>query len=550
MKKIMLCIGVLLGLLVGISQGVSAGQIHSLPGGKNYLSIDNFVMNGQANFSTRDEVLVKLGTDYTLSYGQKFDSPVIEVTIGLFNNDEQVDEINVDVSKMGHVYLGVETGDVSYFTFNTGSEVNYISIEVYNSDLSASDDLSGIQLEEGIEPTTYELYVPGTMIDTTAPYFQSAGKIISYVDDPITTNEIRASLAAYDVVEGDVSSNIIVKSDGYTEHIDTLGTYAIVFEVSDSSGNSSETEIIVELVDILKPVFAGPTSIEVAYPRVESLADIQALLSASDNYEGAINEKIVLVSDGYSSNASLIGDHPIQFSVEDESGNKSFHDLMVSVVDKESPTIEGDSSIHIGYDQSITIESILLGLSVKDNYDLDLALVVDSNTYSNNQSLIGTYSIVVSATDSSNNKTTKTITVTVTDQIGPAIYFDMSVIQVYSDRVMELPDFAHLLTKTKELESGKNYLITVKLDTYRKHARKPGMYQLNLQFQDESGEVFDKNFQIRVIEKKADSLFIGQAEIELSFFEKYKSYFLYGSIGLTLVGTNMTWFFLYKKSKN
>lgn len=553
MKKVILYMGLFLTLVIAFSHSVLAGQIHSLPGGKNYLSLDNLYVSNSSDVMTRDEVLVKLGTDYTFSYGQKFDSPVIEITIGLFNNDEQVDGFTINPNDypqdVGHKYLGVETGDVSFFTFNTGAEVNYISIEIYNSDISQSDDLTGLQLEEGILPTSFELYVPGSMIDTTAPYFQSAGKIISYVDDPITTTEIKSSLAAFDVVDGDVSNNIILKSDAYTDNANILGIYSIVFEVSDSSGNLSETEVTVEVVDVLKPVFSGPTSIEIPYPSVETVDNIKALLSASDNYEGSISDKIILVSDDYSLNASLIGQYQMEFSVEDASANKTSHIIIISVVDKEAPTIEGDSSIHLGYDQSIRIESILEGLSVRDNYDLDIPLVVESNAYMGNQSMIGTYTIVFSATDSSNNKTTKTITITVTDKIGPAIYFDMSVIQIYSDRVMELPDFAHLLVKTKELDSGKNYLITVKLDTYRKHARKPGLYQLNLQFQDESGETYDKDFQIRVIDKKADGVFIGQAEIEVSFFEEYKSYFLYGSMALTLIGSNATWFLLYKKRR-
>jgi hypothetical protein len=237
----------------------------------------------------------------------------------------------------------------------------------------------------------------------------------------------------------------------------------------------------------------------------------------------------------------------MQLSVMDSSGNKVYHDVEIAVVDEDAPLITGESSIHVGYNHYISESDILSGLGVTDNYDQNIALTVNSNSYKDNSDQIGEYSMVVSATDSSGNRTNKTISIHVVDSIGPMIYFDLSVIQVYSDQVMSLPDFAKLLTKTRELDSGKDYMITVKYDSYTKHAKIPGTYHLKLLFEDEFGESVDKDLEINVIDQVADGIYISEEVIEKSFFGDKSNLIIIGGSGLALIASNLVWFFIHKK---
>jgi hypothetical protein len=492
-----------------------------------------------------DDIMVKPDTDYVFSIDAALDSPMVEIYIRYISNGEIYDEVIFT----GNDFLGTsfDSNTYRYYLFSTDIDVNFISLEIRGLDVMSKEEAQGIQIEEGNFPTAYEEHIPGTMIDTTSPYFQSSGTIISYVDRPITAVEVQNSLVAYDTIDGDVSTNITLLNDGYTTSMDTLGTYSMIFSVADSSGNLSEVEIFVEVVDVLEPVFSDINQLEVLYPNVLTEEEILSQLSASDNYDGDISHLITVVNNEYTINSNIVGTYAMQFSVLDSSGNETLHDLVIDVIDQEAPIITGESSIHIGYNQYYSESTIISGLSVSDNYDQNIFLVVESNAYKDNPKQIGEYDVVFSATDSSGNRTEKIITVNVIDSIGPMIYFDLSVIQVYSDQVMTLPDFAELLTKTNELDSRRDYLITVKYDSYTKHANKPGTYHLKLLFEDEFGKKTNKNLEIKVIDQVVDGIFLSPEEIEVGFFEKNQNILILGGSGLVLMGSNLAWFFIHRK---
>jgi hypothetical protein len=189
----------------------------------------------------------------------------------------------------------------------------------------------------------------------------------------------------------------------------------------------------------------------------------------------------------------------------------------------------------------------LSNLSVTDNYDETIPIIIESNTYKDYSDVIGQYEVLFSATDSSGNRTEKIVTMHVVDEIGPMIYLDSSVIQVYSDTVLQLPDFAHLLTKTNELDPYVDYRIIVRYDSYTKHASKPGTYHMKLTFKDNKEQAIDKDFEIKVIDKQVNDIVFGQKIVQPSFYEKYKEYFIYGGLGTVFITSQIVWFFVYRK---
>ncbi|MFO7969066.1 MAG: DUF5011 domain-containing protein, partial [Candidatus Izemoplasmatales bacterium] len=356
-------------------------------------------------------------------------------------------------------------------------------------------------------------------------------------------------LVAIDGIDGDVSENIVIVDDQYTEFMNTIGSYQIVFSVSDSSSNTTEITIPIEVVDVLDPVFSDIGVIQAVYPNVYTVEDILGMLSASDNYDGDISNEITLVEENYTINADQVGTYELTFTVSDSSNNSTNYTQVVEVIDDEGPVIDGISEIHTGYQTYVSESEIKDQLTITDNYDdvIDLVIVTEANTYKNNSDTIGNYSVTFSVTDSSGNKTEKVIDMIVIDSIGPMIYFDLSYIQVYADTVMELPDFAELLTKSNELDSSKNYLITVKYDSYTKHSNMPGTYHLSLQFEDEVGEMIEKDLEIRVIDRGVDDIYIAQENEDIGFFEKAKDYLITGGISLVLIISNVLWFIILKK---
>ena len=215
MKYKMVVITVLSAIMIilGVYQ-TYAYSPDCLPGGINYLSSENFFFDGD-KYGSIDPFLVKPYTEYTLTIPKLYyDEQWGQLDINLYEDGSIVDVISFTHQSFTHYDDGVD--EWFYATFSTYYEVNYISIEFDNiGDYFSSYFLNNFQLEEGDHFSGYEAYIPGTIIDTSAPYFQNSGTIISYVDSPITISEIGNALSAYDEVDGDVSNNIVLVNDQY-----------------------------------------------------------------------------------------------------------------------------------------------------------------------------------------------------------------------------------------------------------------------------------------------------------------------------------------------
>ena len=438
------------------------------------------------------------------------------------------------------------------YNFTSYSNTNYISITFEDGLHYLKDNgLINIQLEEGSIFTGYEEYVEGVLVDTSAPYFQNAGKIVSYYDSPITIAEIQQSLTAYDAIDGNVTNNITLVSDNYTQNISVLGLYECVFSVSDQAGNTSEVTVFVELADVLAPVFSNVPVVQAVYPNVYTVENIKGMMSASDNYDGDISSQIVLINDNYTDNASVVGNYSMEFQVTDSSGNSENYIQQIMVVDNEYPIISGINNISVGYDRELSVSEVMGYLSYTDNYDIEssLELVLETNTYTNNSRVLGNYEMSFSVTDSSNNKTIHRVDINVVDEIGPIVYFNSSIIQTYTDTVMSLPDFTKLLVNTKEINPELSYYVTVRYDSYSKNANTPGIYHLKLNLKNEQGDELTKDLEIRVVERPIDFIVVpSNPEEDVTVYTyQLQTYIIGGVLTVLLVVSNIVWVVISKK---
>lgn len=548
MKKIILGFILSITFLTVFIIKAEAYSPHYLPGGKNYISSDNIIEVNET-ISSIDSFVIKPYTEYTFSVDNIFfEGMPFEGAICFYDNDVFIIEYSFDNYMMeNNVDLNVWS-----YTFITPAEANYMSFEFRdNGNYEPGTELIGVQLEEGFVPTEYEPYIAGSIIDTSSPYFVGSGTIISYFDQPITISEIQSSLTAYDDIDGDLTDNINLIQDGYSENMTSLGSYDLIFEVSDNSNNKTQLTVKVEVVDVLAPVFSDIGIIKAVYPNVYSVEEIKGMLTASDNYDGNISSNITLVDDRYTEFSSQTGLYEIEYSVTDTSGNTANYVQIIEVVDEEGPIISGNDNISVGYDQELSMSNIKYGLSVVDNYDLSstIELVLESNSYSTNSHTLGTYLVQFSATDSSGNKTIKDIIINVVDEIGPVVYLNSSIIQVYSDTVLSLPDFAKLLVNTNELSDKQDYFIKIKYDSYSKNSFNPGTYHLYLDFEDGYGKVLSKEFQINVLERDYDYLYI-QDDMDISPEKGINSekWFIIGGVALsTLLSSGIIVFQILKR---
>jgi len=385
LKKIIFVLALLL-CAIPLIESVSADTYspHYLPGGKNYLSTDNFsYLNGY--LSSDEAFAIKAHTYYTLSFPRElYDPGEISWTITFYENENEIDAITYG---MGNMIAQSNEPYYGSFTFLSPANVNYIAISISdNNNYLLTHNVAGLILEEGSSFTSYEAFVIGNLIDINGPYYNGSGVVIVNVDDPFTLAEITSGLSAYDAIEGDLSSSIVVTNDTYTAHMNQVGEYLVGYSVSDSSGNITNFSILIKVVDVTKPLITGINSLVLSYPNTTTIETIINNLSASDNVDGDISNSIVLVEENYSSNPFTLGFYELSFKVTDSSGNTSYYLVEVEVIDEVSPIFTGPESFVIGYNAILTLQDVIASQTVMDDYDLNLtaSITVKTDLYTPN----------------------------------------------------------------------------------------------------------------------------------------------------------------------
>jgi|GEM_PF-7054491 len=155
------------------------------------------------------------------------------------------------------------------------------------------------------------------------------------VDDPATIAEIQDFLVASDDVDGNLTESITVATDGYTGNETTIGTFDIVFSVTDTASQTTMFTVTVDNRDINGPTvdFADYTGdYTILVPLDSTLAEIQAgyiptSLVIEDAYDGVLTETAIvydsLVDDPTAIDLTVAGDYPQIIRVTDAAGNET-----------------------------------------------------------------------------------------------------------------------------------------------------------------------------------------------------------------------------------
>jgi len=252
------------------------------------------------------------------------------------------------------------------------------------------------------------------------PTISGSGVYLSDYDNPATVADVQATLTAADDPDGDLTSSIIVFEDNYTGNENVLGDHIIVFQVSDAAGNDTQFNVTVQVVDITPAVITlngdavitkGIGDAPCSYPGAY----------ATDNVDGAdIQLDAVCNVD-----TSVVGTYTITYDYTDTSGNVSETAVVtVNVVDTESPYVQSNVQNITTYNsQNLTINQVLSGITVVDDHDVafDGTYTVTVDNYTGNESIEGSYTVTLSATDAAGNIMTHVITIIVIDDLPPVI---------------------------------------------------------------------------------------------------------------------------------
>jgi alpha-tubulin suppressor-like RCC1 family protein len=252
-----------------------------------------------------------------------------------------------------------------------------------------------------------------TVVDTVAPVFSGIGDVTINLEAAFNP---LADVTAFDNVDGDVTGSIQVTG---TVNTKVKGSYNLTYNVTDSSGNTSEKVRVVTVKDHIKPVFMGTTNQTID---LNTVFDKMAGVTASDNVDGDLTSEIQVTGEV---NTEKKGIYTLKYSVKDSSGNTAEATRKITVLDTVAPVISGAT------DKLIKVNSFFdpkEGITAIDNEDGDLSgsIVV---TGSVNTAAFGSYTLTYTSTDTSGNSSSvkRTISVIKTGWIkeeGYWLYYD------------------------------------------------------------------------------------------------------------------------------
>jgi len=134
-------------------------------------------------------------------------------------------------------------------------------------------------------------------------------------------------------------------------------------------------------------------------------------------YLGGVFSGIVFIYDGHFSVRFLNSSSASVFS-------EGTYNIVLSYLDETDPVFSYTSlTYETSYADPITVAEIQAELSVFDNVDGDLTddIIVDTDEYTGNETTLGDYDVIFSVSDSSDNISYITVTVTVVDDVAPAL---------------------------------------------------------------------------------------------------------------------------------
>ena len=320
---------------------------------------------------------------------------------------------------------------------------------------------------------------------------------VSY-DNPLTEETIKSCIDAQDDYAGNLKDSLVVDATDYLASTSTIGVYPVSVSVSDGHNTELGT-IYIHVVDKIKPVITGPESIRIPVFTHVTKSILTESFTATDVYDGDLTDSIDVIS-SFSANPGSIYSESITLKVLDNSNNFDTKTVLVEYYDSIPPVITGPSTILIGYKAKQTLQQIVAtNMSITDDLEPHPIVSYPTDDYTGNESKVGTYDVVVQATDSSEVPVTHSFAITVSDEIKPVIFINSYVIETISSITLSKEDIDDLLYASNVLSNGRIYTSTVLNDTYTGHENEKGHYIYQVKYVDqETNEEIIKAFQINV----------------------------------------------------
>jgi len=420
-------------------------------------------------------------------------------------------------------FSGIGAYIKSYNTFEAIEDIinNHIAVV----DEVDGDITDGITIESdsytGNEQIVGEYLVEISSSDSSnnTAYFSLSILVKDEISPVITgPTEIDISVSMIESINSVIDNNFSVSDDysgtsisvianEYTPNNNETGTYNVTFKVTDELLNTATASFDINVVDTDSPIITSNLIVTSFLSDTMDLESILNTLKFSDNYDDMSLDNITVIDNSLDGNEGIPGTYLISIEISDLSLNSISRILTVNVLDDVSPVISGPVSYQGSYEEELVVDDYIDMLTVIDNIDAlgtdDLYIIED--TYSNRSSVIGNYEIIFGIIDSNDNETTHTIDITLFDDIAPIVYIDEFVVSIDTNSSFTHNDALVLLINSNELEKGE-YTIRTLFDGYTGNEKIEGTYVYLLEFANDYGETYEKEFLVKVIDDTDDNV--------------------------------------------
>ncbi|KGL38872.1 immunoglobulin-like domain-containing protein [Listeria booriae] len=296
--------------------------------------------------------------------------------------------------------------------------------------------------------------------------------------------DVMAGVSASDLEDGDVTGGITVTANDVDTN--TVGTYHVTYSVTDSDGNTTTKTITVTITSNDAPTF---TTSDV-YLKVGDKFNPYAGITASDTEDGDLTDRIDIESSDV--DMTQPGTYAVEYSVTDSDNNTTKITRHVYVRTNDKPVIHAsDQTFKAGasFDP-------LAGMSASDTEDGDITanVTVTANDVDANQA--GTYHVTYSVTDSDDNTTTKTVTITVLTNEKPVI----TAADITQKAHRSVDPMAGVTAS--DLEDG-DLTANIKIIANDINIDVPGEYHVTYSVLDSDGNETEKNITVTILSNDA-----------------------------------------------
>lgn len=300
------------------------------------------------------------------------------------------------------------------------------------------------------------MHAPCTKSNTDYTGLSALNISVPYGDSKFDVQTMQAAINCFD--KGDNKyTKVVLESDNYSTNKDILNTpLDVVFKSTDSKSNVSKFTYHVTIFDNVKPsLLVNNESFTLSYKNGVTEENLLSNITFKDNY---LDKGTVAVSGfDFSADFTKLGDFPYKVIGTDNSGNQTTLDTKVKVIDDIAPVITGADQMNFNCGELPSDEDILSHFSSEDEIDGKCETSIKNKTYLGHESAPGLYTLDVQSKDKSNNVSTKTITVQLSDTSGPEFYISKTYLELAYGEVLVSPEvIVAALVRNGTLEA-KNY---------------------------------------------------------------------------------------------